>query len=173
MPTPAWNSLGLGLLALGCLHVLRAGNLSGAAWGIRLLLPWVAYRWFASRESFFEWGKATFVPLQLKFSGLNETLDRLGMDPVTVYDPLLWRDLRPGWGYKLAGASLLAAALVTLLDQPARLRCPDCRSVISPEDPCCHGCGRRSPEVPGCRQCGRSPRPGDRFCRSCGTNLCD
>lgn len=171
VPTPAWNALGVGLLVLGNLHMLRALNLPGTAWAIRLLLPWALYRWWGSQELFREWGKATFVPMQLKLSGINETLDTLGVDRVTVYDPVLWREIVPGLGYQLAGFSLLLAAVVTAIDFPVRTRCPDCRSVISPEDPCCHGCGRRFPEVPGCQQCGRSPQKGDKFCRSCGNGL--
>jgi hypothetical protein len=168
VPTPAWNLLGLGLLLLGNLHVLRALNLPGMSWGIRILLPWCIYKWWDSQELFREWGKATLAPMQLKLSGVNEALDTLGLDRFSIYDPVLWREVVPGWGYKLAGASLLFALLVTLVDQPARTRCPSCRAVISPEDPCCHGCGCRFPEVPGCQQCGRTPQKGDRFCRSCG-----
>jgi hypothetical protein len=169
VPTPAWNALGLGLLALGNLHVLRALNMPGMSWGIRLLLPWVIYRWWGSQQQFRDWGKATLAPVQLKLSGVNDTLSTLGLDGVSIYDPVLWRDVQPGWGYTVAGASLLMAILVTAIDQPPRTRCPSCRAVISPEDPCCHGCGKSFPEIPGCRQCGRPPQKNDRFCRSCGT----
>lgn len=171
VPTPAWNTLGLGLLVLGNLHILRALRLPGVSWAIRLMLPWALYRWWGSAELFRDWGKSVLVPMQLKLSGVNETLDTLGLERLSVYDPVLWREVVPGWGYKLAGASLALAVLVTLLDQPMRTRCPACRSVVSPEDPCCHGCGQRFPDVPGCMQCGRTPQKGDRFCRSCGREL--
>lgn len=171
LPTPAWNALGIGLLVLGSLHILRSLNLPGSPWAIRVLLPWTIFRWWESAESFRLWGKATFAPAQLKLSGVNQALDTLGVDQVSLYDPVLWRTIEPGWGYKLAGCSLLAAVLVTLVDWPVRTRCPGCRSVISPEDPCCHGCGRCFPEVPGCLQCGRVPQRGDRHCRSCGQSL--
>lgn len=171
VPAPAWNALGLSLLVLGGLHVLRALNLWGTPWAIRLLLPWTIYRWWVGPEVFREWAKATLVPVQSRLMGLNDALARVGIESVTVYDPASWQVILPGWGYWLAGRCLMLAVLVTLLDYVPRGRCPDCRSQVAAEDPCCHGCGRRFPEVPGCFQCGRTPRGGDRFCRSCGTAL--
>lgn len=158
-------------MVLGGLHILRALGLPGIPWGIRLLLPWALYRWWGSEELFRLWGKATFAPMQLKVSGLNTALGHLGVEQLSLFDPVLWREIEPGWGVKLAGLSLLCSALVTLLDLPVRWNCHSCRAKIAPDDVCCHACGYRFPEATACHQCGRAPRKGDRFCRSCGTGL--
>jgi hypothetical protein len=171
VPVPAWNGLGLGLLLLAGFHVLRALSFPGMAWAIRLMLPWAGYRWWGSEELFRHWGKHTFAPLQLRLSGLNQALSTVGADPVTVFDPVLWREVAPGLGWKLAGISLLLALVITALDLPVRSRCPSCRSRVGPDDRCCHGCGASFPDVPGCLGCGRRPHKGDGFCRSCGRSL--
>jgi hypothetical protein len=171
VPIPAWNALGLALLVLGALHGGRALGLPGVAWAIRALLPWTIYRWWQAEALFRDWGKGTLAPLQLKLSGVNSALETIGAERVTVFDPVLWRDVLPGPGYKLAGLALLLGGLVTLLDWPSRTRCGTCRAVVDPEDSCCHACGGRFPEATACSQCGRSPRTGDRFCRACGGAL--
>jgi hypothetical protein len=182
VPVPAWNVLGLGLLVLGGLHLLRALELPATPWAIRLLWPWVAYRWWWSEQMFRDWAKSTLVPVQLKFSGLNAALERLGFEPISFYDPVLWRELTLGWGYQVAGGSLLLALLLTLFDggaaglrasapgggTPATSRCPDCEVPVEPQDACCHGCGQSFQGRIGCSGCGRIPLPGDRYCRSCG-----
>lgn len=171
VPTPAWNSLGLVLMVLAGMHLLRALSVPGTAWAIRFLLPWGCYGWWTSEELFRAWGKSTLAPVQLKVSGLNTALSHLGVEPLSLFDPVLWREMEAGWGAKLAGVSLLLALLITAVDRPLRSRCPHCDATVSPEDPCCHGCGHRFPEVPACGQCGRAPLSGDRFCRGCGSSL--
>lgn len=171
VPIPAWNALGLLLMVLAGLQILRALGLAPLAWAVRMLTPWALYKWWGAPEQFRLWGKATLAPMQMKLSGVNSTLSTLGAETVTVFDPTLWREVVPGWGYKLAGASLLLSLVVSWLDWPARTDCPFCKVTVSPEDPCCHGCGHRFPEVPACPQCGRAPQDGDRHCRACGTSL--
>lgn len=168
VPAPAWNSLGLGLLLLGGLHLLRAFNAPGVVWAIRILLPWALYRWWTIEEAYRLWGKSMLASLQLRFTTINQALTTLGLDGISVFDASLWREMQPGWGWKLAGLSLFLSVLITLLDWPSRTRCPACRVKVQPEDPFCHGCGCRFPEVPGCSGCGRRPARGDKFCRSCG-----
>ncbi len=171
VPAPAWNSLGLGLLVLGGLHLLRSLNLSAAAWLIRLLLPWALYRWWQSEEVCRLWGKAALAPLQMRLSPLNTALSSLGAREIEVFEASLWRELAPGLGWKFAGVSLLIALLLTIFDWPSRTRCPECRSKVLPEDPFCHGCGQHFPDVPGCVGCGRKPYSQDKFCRSCGREI--
>ena len=171
VPTPAWNALGLALLLLGACQLLRALNLPGMPWAVRLLLPWTLWRWWTAEELFRQWGKQTFAPLQLRLSGVNQALSTVGAEPISVFDPTLWRDVEPGLGWKLAGVSLFLSLIVTLFDQPVRTRCSACQARISPEDRCCHGCGQQFPQVPGCLQCGRKPEKDDKHCRSCGREL--
>lgn len=171
IPIPAWNFLGLGLIVLAGLHGLRALGVPGASWGVRGVWPWVFYHWWQSERAFRLWGKTTLAPLQLKLSGVNQALATVGIEPVSVFDPVAWRVLAPGIGWKLAGVSLVLALIVTALDWPVRRRCLDCQVVVSPWDRCCHGCGHVFTDVPGCLSCGRVPVDGDHFCRACGKDL--
>ena len=171
VPAPAWNVLGLGLFFLGGLHLMRAVGVPGVAWLIRLVLPWAIYRWWTIETAYLQWGKATLAALQLRLSPVNQGLITLGLDPLSVFEVSQWQNMPPGWGWKLAGGSLCAAAVVTVLDWPVRTRCPACRARVAPEDPFCHGCGHRFPEVPACEGCGRKPAGGDKFCRSCGKSV--
>lgn len=171
VPAPAWNGLGLALFILGGLHILRSLNLTAVAWLIRPILPWAIYRWWHSEEVFRLWGKATLAPLQMRLAPLNLALSSLGGKEMELFEAPLWRELAPGWGWTLAGVSLVLALVLTLLDWPSRTRCPDCKVKVQPEDPFCNGCGHRFPDVPGCTGCGRTPHHGDKHCRSCGREL--
>lgn len=171
IPAPAWNALGLALLFLAALHLFRGLNLAGSAWAIRLVLPWALYRWWTVEESYRLWGKAILTDWQLRLAPMNSALSRLGFEGVTLFEVAEWQSMPPGWGWKLAGVSLILAVLVSLLDWPIRTRCAGCGVKVRPEDPFCHGCGIRFPEVPGCARCGRVPTKGDRFCRLCGGSV--
>lgn len=168
LPVPAWNSLGLLLLVLGNLHFLRAVGVPGVQWVIRVLLPWAVYQWWAAEEAFKLWGKQILGPAQLKLIEVNQVLTTVQLEPVTVFDPTKWRDLDPGLGWQMAGASLGLAVLLTCLEKSATIKCSGCSTRVSREDPHCHSCGHRLREIPSCPRCFRSYHKGDHFCRGCG-----
>ncbi len=168
LPVPAWNNLGLLLLVLGNLHFLRAVGVPGIQWGIRILLPWAIYRWWAAEEAFKLWGKQILGPAQLKLVEVNQVLTTVQLEPVTVFDPTKWRELDPGLGWQVAGVSLALALLVTCFEKSPISKCSNCSNKVSGDDPNCHHCGHRLHESPTCPRCFRSLQKGDRFCRGCG-----
>lgn len=168
LPWPAWNLLGLGLLVLAGAHLWRALSFPGAAWAIRLLLPGVLWGWWHSPERFRLWGMAVLAPWQLQLDGVNQVLARLGQAPLTLFDPVVWRDISLGWGYRLAGGCLVLSALLTVCDFGLRPRCLGCRAQVGVRDRFCFQCGDGLSGDGGCGQCGEPGRSGDQFCRACG-----
>lgn len=169
VPTPAWNWAGLACAVAGLFNFLRAVVGQFARWLVRISLIPAAYLWWGSLQAFKVWGAHTFGPAQIKMATVNSALARLGVEPVTLYDALAWKRLEPAFGWYACGASLILAALLTLLDGPRFRNCPACRCRTKSTDAFCPDCGTSVSQEPVCTNCGTPAATTDKFCRSCGS----
>lgn len=168
VPVPAWNKVGLAILLLSAISLVRGVGFAFMRWPLRVLLPLAAYGWWLSPAETRNWGVSLFAPLQMKFSSLNSALSQLGLEPFTVFESQLWRELNQGPGYTLAGVSFGVLLLVTALDHPKTRRCGNCQAKAKLTDKNCHACGSLIAFENGCRGCGHQLGRGDQYCRQCG-----
>ena len=168
VPVPAWNRVGLSILILSGICLVRGLGFSFVRWPARLVLPLAAYGWWTSPEAMRDWGVSLFAPLQLKFSSINSALSHLNVEPITVFESQLWRELSTGPGFALAGLSFAALLLVTAFDHPKQRKCSACQSRVQLEDRNCHSCGALVSIGDGCRGCGKHVSKSDKHCRHCG-----
>lgn len=169
VPAPAWNRAGLSFLLLTGLLMLRVVGGYPFRWVVRLALVPALLSWWKAPELVREWGGQTLAPLQLRLNAVNQTLSSLGAETITVYEPALWRTLAPGWGWKVAGLTLVAISLLTFFDGARRPTCSACRAETGETDHHCYACGESLGKLRYCSNCGSPETQGDTYCRCCGT----
>lgn len=168
VPAPAWNRAGFFLLLLVLSHTLRAAGGGLFRWFVRLSLLPATYYWWTSRQAVENWGIKTFGPVQLKLSGVNAALSRLGVEPVELFVAREWRSLEPQFGWYLAGGGLFLTLLGAVLDRSDVDRCSDCEAMVEEGDRFCRQCGRALTSKRLCSSCASELCAEDRFCRRCG-----
>ncbi len=173
LPAPAWNQVGLLRLVTVFLLLGRALGWSSLRWGVRLTLPFGWFGWWTAEQSFRTWGATYIAPLQLRLAEVNSLLAKFNMSGVDLYEPALWRQLEPSWGWGLVGLGLLLISVQTLGDRSAVQICPGCRFKAPLGNCFCACCGHRFRPFLGCTRCAKVPLPNDRFCRACGTPAAD
>ncbi|MFA5504323.1 MAG: zinc ribbon domain-containing protein [Vulcanimicrobiota bacterium] len=171
IPTPAWGKAGVACLAAASTLFLRALGGSALRWLVRPALIPAAYFWWTSLEQMQAWGARSLAPAQLKLATVNQGLGSLGGEPITLYEPALWRGLEPSYGWQVAGAILVLSALFTLFDGPRMPHCGSCNKRGREGDSFCFQCGQAFSEQPVCSNCGQTAIEGDAFCRHCAKPL--
>ena len=169
VPTPAWNKGGVACLILASILYLRAIGGLPVRWLVRPAVLPAAYFWWQSVDQMKAWGARNLAPAQLKLSAVNSAMTKFGGERVNLYEPALWKGLKPSYGWKAAGILLLFTAVVTLLDGPRTPKCGACGKKGAEGDSFCFHCGKALAEAVVCRNCGEKLRQGDSFCRKCAT----
>lgn len=171
LPAPAWSKAGIACFVLAALLFLRAVLGAPLRWLVRPALIPSVYLWWNSVQATRAWGAETLAPAQIKLVSVNRTLTTLGGDDIRLYDPALWKNLEPSFGWKFAGVVLFSIGVATLLDGSFRRKCQSCGTKGRDQDSFCCKCGQSLTQATVCGNCGETARDGDNYCRHCSKSL--